>query len=527
PACHPPIPCETLTLLPIPVRLGFYVSATRPEVPMQHTIEQSDDLGVKVAITLEPQEVQGAFDEVFNQWKNEVALPGFRKGKAPRKLVEAQIEKRMGRSYYVGSALERAIEKSLREVLAEENVAPYTPPHVHPHDIVEAYKEGEPFKFEAEFTRRPDVPEFVHKGVLVQIPKREITENDLAMSLENIRLRLGESTPITDRAAEPGDWAHIRLQAWQPGVDTNRPPLFDNELDVQVKGERSFPFLEDHLIGLKPGETTEATEVVPADFVQPPFPTETMLQLKVELLDLTQRTLPELTDDLVKEKIQVYSSVEELREAIRAQLSSHLQSSRQDDLRMAVESQMLQTVQFVMPQVAVQNRYEDIKNRTVYQHRTEGIDLEAQMEADEQVRERWETMFWDAAEKGARLDFIADAIADREKLEVSDQELANYVYELARVSNLGEDEVKKLFGDRNFLMHTYTILRRRKAWHSVLVNAEVEEVPMALGPAVPEANPLLEAAMDTVEQLEALVSDATEEAEPKGEAEPTSEAEKE
>lgn len=499
---------------------------------MQHTIEQSEDLGVKVAITLEPQEVQGAFDEVFNQWKDEIALPGFRKGKAPRKLVEAQIEKRMGRDYYVGSALERAVEKSVREVLTEENLNPFTQPHIHPHNIMEIYKEGEPLKFEVEFTRRPDVPEFPYKGVHVQIPKREVTENDLAMSLENIRLRLGESTPITDRNAEPGDWAHIRLQAWQPGAEmATTMPLFDNELDVQIRGERSFPFLEDHLIGLKPGESTEAIETVPSDFVQPPFPQDTPLQLKIELLDLQSRTLPELTDELVQEKIQVYAKIGELREAIKAQLTGHLQQSRTEDLRVAVESRMLESVQFAMPQVAVQGRYEDIKNRTLYQHKNEGVDLEAQMEADSDLKERWETMFWDAAEKGARLDFIADAVSDREKLDINDQELANYVYELARVSNLGEDEVKKLFGDRNFLIQAFTMLRRRKAWLTMLANAQVEEVPLGIdGPAVitdETGNPLLTSAMETLEELQMMTRAADDDdddvidVEPEAEEKPT------
>lgn len=479
---------------------------------MQHTIERLEGLQVKVAVTLEPADLQAAFDEVFHSVKEQVQLPGFRKGKAPRKLVEAQIEKRFGRDWYTGNAIEKAVEKSLTGILKEAELTPYTVPHVHPHNLLEEYQEDAPLAYIAEFALRPEIPEFPYEGIQVRIPKRDIGEEDVELSLENIRIRLGEATPIEDRPAEPGDWASIRLRAWHPQTDFNRMPLFDNELDVQVGGgDRTIPFLDDHLIGLKPGEEIEADEVVPASFVQPPFPEDALLHLKITLARLEQRVLPELTDELIQEKLGVYETIEALREGIREQLAQHLQQSKRQDLQEAVQAHLLGSLTFEMPQIAVEQRYDDVRNQTLYQAKTEGQDLEAQWSADEALKERYETQFWEVAERSARLDFIADAVADRAKLEVGNDELANTVMDMARQSGLSQEDAQKLFQDRNFLIGVFTRIRRSKAWFLMLSQAEVEEVAVsqlaveaaaAGGGTMAEA--LLQAAEESIEQLEAL-----------------------
>ncbi|MEO7994490.1 MAG: trigger factor [bacterium] len=486
---------------------------------MPHSVALADDLSVTIDVTLEPTELQAAFDEVFEGYAKEIQLPGFRKGKAPRKLVEAQIAQRVGREHYVGSAIEKAISKSLNTVLEEEKLVPFTQPHVHPDDLVQQYKEGEPLQYQAHFHKRPDLPAFPYKGIAVRIPLRDLQEKDIDLSLENIRIRLAETEPVAaDTAAEIGHWAHIRLRAWHPESDTNRPALFDNELDVQVgPGDRNLPFLDDDLIGLKIGETLDTKAVVPADFVQPPFPEDTELILKIDLQSLDKKILPELTDELVKEKLGVYDSVDALRIAVREQLDQHLRSSKQDDLRVAIESYLLQAVGFSMPQVAVQGRYEEIKNRTLYQAKTEGKDLEAEMAADEAMREQYEHSFWDAAEKTARLDFIADSVAERERLQVTEQELTNYVYSVAQQSGLPEADMPKLFQDRNFMMGAYLRLVRGKAWWVMITNAEVEEVPLSptaeglVAAPSATAQAFMEAAEQTVEALEALSGDSGEE----------------
>lgn len=485
-------------------------------VRMQRTVEHLDGLAVKVAITLAPEDVQAAFTEVFNSVKDNVELPGFRKGKAPRKLVEAQIEKRFGREWYLGNALEKAIEKAVNEVLREEAIEPYTMPHVHPANLMEEYKDGEPLSFTAEFSKRPELPEFVYRGIAVRIPRRTLSEKDVDLSLENIRVRLGEATPIEDRAAEPGDWATVRMQAWHPDVDTNRQPLFDNELDVQIRGgERTIAFLDDHLIGLKPGEEAEAHELIPADFVQPPFPEDTMLKLKVQLQKLETRVLPELTDDLIKEKLGVYESIEAVRQGIQEQLQQHLETSRRTDLSDAIQTHLLTTVAFELPQVAVERRYNEIRNQTLYQAKTEGRDLEAQWAENPEMKEQFENSFWEAAERSTRLDFIADAVARRERLQVTNDELAQAVMGMAQQSGLSQEDTEKLFKDRQFLEGIFTRLIRSKAWWIMMSESEVEEVAVAPASAAESsgglAAALMQVAQETAEQLEALTDTPAEE----------------
>lgn len=480
---------------------------------MQRTVEHLEGMAVKVAIDLEPADIQAAFDEVFNSVKDNVQLPGFRKGKAPRKLVEAQIEKRFGRDWYVGNAIEKAVEKAVNAALREEKLEPFTMPHVHPHNLLEEYKEGEGLSFVAEFSRRPEMPEFVYRGIQVRIPRRTLSEKDIELSLENIRVRLGEATEVTDRAAEPGDWATIRMRAWHPDADVNRQPLFDNELDVQIRGgERTIAFLDDHLIGLKPGEEIEASETIPADFVQPPFPEDTVLRLKIVMNKLETRVLPDLTDELIQEKLGVYDSIEAVREGIREQLAQHLDQSRRQDLSDAVQTHLLQTIAFELPQVAVEHRYQDVKNQNIYQAKTEGRDLEALWAENEEMKEQFEAGFWEVAERSTRLDFIADAVARRERLQVTNEELSNAVVQMAQQSGLSQQDAEKLFKDRAFLEGVFTRIIRSKAWWLMMAEAEVEEV--AVAPASPAeakgglAAALMQAAEESVEQLVALTDDS-------------------
>jgi|GEM_PF-3992036 len=483
---------------------------------MQRTVEHLEGMAVKVAITLEPAEVQASFDEVYKSVKDQVQLPGFRKGKAPRKLVEAQIEKRFGPQWYASNAIEKAVEKAVNEVLRDEKLDPYTMPHVHPANLLEEYKTGEGLSFYAEFSKRPELPEFEYRGLHVRIPKRTLSDKDVDLSLENIRVRLGEATVVEDRAAEPGDWATIRMRAWHPDADTNRQPLFDNELDVQIRGgERTIAFLDDHLIGLKPGEEVEAMEVIPADFVQPPFPEETMLKLKVQLNKLETRILPDLTDELIKEKLGVYESIEAVREGIKEQLEQHLTTSRRQDLSDAVQTYLLSTLTFELPQVAVEKRYQDVKNQTLYQAKTEGKDLEAMWTEKPESVEQYETGFWEAAERSMRLDFIADSVARRERLQVTNEELGNAVVQMAQQSGLSQADTEKLFKDRSFLEGIFTRIVRSKAWWLMLSEAVVEEVAVAPASAMEAtgglAAALMQAAEESIEQLVALTDDSSSE----------------
>ncbi|MFB3786202.1 MAG: trigger factor [bacterium] len=381
-------------------------------------LEQRDTGTCKKTLKIEiPREEVGTeLNELYKEFMENATVPGFRKGKAPRRIVQMKYGKHLG-----DEAIGKAVETAFKHAVDELQLKPVNTPEI---GGIEKEKEEEPVVFEATFEYAPRLEDVDYRDIRPEVPPQEVTETEVVENLNRLRENNAVYRTIEDRPVADGDLVSIASVATIGGDPF--PEATNSDITVEVGTKRYIPGFEEALTGMSLGEEKTITLTLPEDYPQEDKRgKEAVFQIKVRLI--REKKLPEPDDEFAKD-LGNFNSLHELKERIRTDLSRNREQYRRNQLRGAIRQELIRRNPFDVPPSLVSARYNFINALHDMELKRLGTTLEREARRDEGLLARNEK----AAEEEVRITLLLEAIAKKEDLELTDEDY--YVY-LNRISH--------------------------------------------------------------------------------------------
>jgi trigger factor len=391
---------------------------------MQTTLEHTDQHTVKLTVEVAPDEFGKDLDRAYRKIAQEVRIPGFRKGKVPKQVIDAQF----GREAVLGEFLEESVPSYYREAVREHDLAPITDPDIELGDV----EEGRPLVFTAVVEVRPrlTLEEDAYKGIRVQRPAIEISDEDVDRFLESLRDRFAELETV-NRPARSGDYAVIDVRATvheEEIAEGTRPDYlyaigsgeFGEKLDAELEGKRAGEILAFN-DALGPGAGERAGEEV---------------AFRVLVKEVKGKKLPDADDEFAKVASE-FDTLDELRENIREQLGRSRDRAADADVRDRVLDELITSVEVELPDTLVDEEVEHRIAHASERAQQAGMTLPQLLEAQGMDELRFRSEAREHAIRAIKADLVLEAVARQEDLQVSEEEIGREISSLA--SALGRD----------------------------------------------------------------------------------------
>ena len=423
---------------------------------MKTELQDVTDTRKTLAVTLEAKEVEAEEKGLLAQFTNTVKIPGFRPGKAPLNIVRKKFAKEIA-----GELKQRVMAKAYQDGSKEAKVELVNVIDVEEGEIVVGQEASVKFTIDV----RPEFTVEDYKGIEVECLSETVEDKEVDDAIEGIRKEKAEFAPVEREAAE-GDYVKFSHEGSIDGT-----PISDIAADKPIyakmpqtweeigSNQGLIPGLGDQLKGLKTGDKSDLDIEFPADFTVEELQGKKALY-SVEILEVRERKLPEL-DDAFFESQQV-KTLDELKKQVSGWIGARKKQDRNADLRRQVSEKLTGALEFSLPESLVEAETENSMRQVVMDNMQRGIgqdELEANKE-DIHAQSR------KTAESRVKLQLILSQIAEKEAIEVSDQDMTQFVVSQAYQSGQKPAQfVKELKKDQN---------RLRIARQSVLFDKTLE-----------------------------------------------------
>ena len=362
-------------------------------------------------ITVPAAEVTEASDRAVAKIQQKVHLRGFRPGKAPASLILRLYAEEIRRE-----VLNELVPKYLFRRAEEEGLVIVGTPEIREVH----FAPGDPLRFTAEFEVQPQFELLEYKGIAVPYQEPEVTDEDVARRLEELRQQKAELVTVEPRPLEDGDFAVLAIESLA-GAD---PPIKQEELTLEIGGEDTLPAFSDNLRGMSPGEEKEFEVRYPEDYGQPRLAGKTV-RFRARLKAVRRKELPELNDEFAQD-VGDYLNLEELREAIRRTLLMERQAAAREEAQNKLVEKLVDMHDFPVPEAYVERHLESQVLRAMDQLEAQGLD------PDKVDWEAWKAARRERAIRDVKASLILEKIADREGIYATQDEVDREVQRIAR-----------------------------------------------------------------------------------------------
>jgi trigger factor len=376
---------------------------------MKTVVEPLEGNKVKLSVEVDEQEFERALDQAFRKIAREVRIPGFRPGKAPRRVLEARLGKDAARQ----EALRDALPDYYAQAVRDSDVDAIAAPEI---DITSGQDDG-PVAFDAVVEVRPQLTLAGYQGLRVTVPNPEVTEDEIQAQIDRLRNNFGELVPV-NRPAKDKDFLTIDLRGTRHGEPV--PGMSSDDFLYELGSGTVLPELDEQLQGAKAGDILKFT----ADLPDGP------VTFQVLVKENKEKVLPVVTDEWASEASE-FESVEALRADIVRRVSLVKRVQAQLALRSQVVEALTELVAEDAPEALVndelQRRAHDLEHRLQEQ----GATVSQYLEAVGQTEEELIAELKGQAANGVKADLALRAVADAEGIEVSDDEVDAEIARLA------------------------------------------------------------------------------------------------
>lgn len=439
------------------VRCGRYTPA-----PVKTSVEPLEGNKVKVSVEVDEVEFEKAINAAFRKLAGEVRIPGFRPGKAPRKVLEARFGPEVGRSQALQDSVPEYYVKAVKEHDVDVIAAPK-------FEITEGEEEG-PVIFEAVVEVRPIVEVPGYGSLRVTIDSPDPSDDEINAGLERLRGQFGE-LEVVDRPAVDGDYITIDVTGKQN--DEQIDQLTVDDLLYEIGSERILPGVDQNVRGAKPGDILEFEVPHPAEGQDP-------ITFRILVKEVKQRVLPELDDDFANEASE-FETLDELKADLRRRLASTKKIQAQTQVRERTGESLAELVSDEVPEVMVSDemrqRLQDLSMRLSAQ----GLTFDQWVAITGKSPDEFVEELREAANTAVKIDLALRAVADAEAIECTEEDLENEYAQLAERLDLKLAEVRKQLERADQVAAVRSDIRKRKAFDWLLERVEIVD---------PEGNPI-------------------------------------
>jgi len=446
-----------------PTQLDLQVEVASPSACERH-----------VTVTVSRDDIDRYLDDAFGELMPTANVPGFRAGRAPRKLVESRYKKEIGEQIK-GSLL----MDSLGQISEEQDFTAISEPELN-LDAVEVPEEG-PMTFEFDIEVRPEFEMPQWKGLSINRPVREFADDDIDQQLEKMLTRFGQLTPH-DRAASEGDYLTVNIVTTHDGKQL----VHDEERVTRIRSTLSFSDgklteFDKLMDGAKAGDKrtgkVELTQDAPSEALR-----GKEVDVEFEVLEVKQLKLPELTEEFLQE-MGDFESEENLREAIRADLQRQLEYEQQQKIRGQITASLTESASWELPPGLLKRQSSRELERAVMELRRAGFS-EAEIRARENQLQQNSAA---STAQGLKEHFILERIAEDESIEVEEGDFEKEIFLMSMQSGESPRRVRAQIEKKGLMDVLQNQILERKVLEAVQAQAKFNDEPYQPEPLDVEA----------------------------------------
>ena len=426
-------------------------------------VEKKENNNAQFQVECDAAEFEKAVNGAYLKNKGNIYIPGFRKGKAPRAIVEGMY----GKEVFYQDAMDDMAPDAFSQGLKESELRIVGAPSISDVQITE--ENGVVFTFAV--TTYPEVTLGQYKGLTAPKETAEVTDEEVAEEVEKIRKRNARKVSVEDRPAQMGDTVNIDFDGFLNGERFDGGKAEGHSLEL---GSNSFvPGFEEQVVGMSIGEEKDLDITFPEDYVADLAGKAVVF--KVKLNGITVEELPELDDDFAQD-VSEFDTLEAYKADLREKLAKDKAEQAENAFRSTIMKQAADNMTVEIPQAMLEEKAEEIlRNYAANFGMTDrSVPMEQLMKMMGLDRQSLNTTIMPAAEYQVRNELLLEAIVKAENIEVSEEELAEYVKKVAESVNASEDEIRQYFG-ADYIVEEK---KREKASDIIFSSAVVGEQPV-------------------------------------------------
>ena len=402
---------------------------------MSVQVEKLEKNMAKLTVEVPAEEVEKALQAAYMKEKNKISIPGFRKGKVPR----AMIEKMYGAAVFYEEAANILIQDNYAAAMEESKEDIVSRPTI---DIVQI-ESGKPFIFTAEVAVRPEVTLGKYKGVQVTKIDTTVTDEEVEAALEKEQQKNSRTVTVTDRPVANGDTAVIDFEGFVDGVAFEGGKGENHPLEI---GSHSFiDTFEDQLVGHNSGDEVEVNVTFPEKYQAADLAGKPAV-FKVKINEIKAKELPELNDEFASE-VSEFDTLAEYKEDLR----KHLEVEKENEAKRTKEDEAIKKIidksTMEIPEAMIETQCENMINEFAQRIAQSGLSMEQYMQFSGMTIDGLKEQVRPEAETRIKSSLVLEQIAKEENIEVSEDEINAEVEKMAAQYGMEADKLKEYLGD--------------------------------------------------------------------------------
>lgn len=413
-----------------------------------------------IKLGLQVDEVNKGFNKAIAKINKQVSIPGFRKGKAPRNILENHV----GKEAVKQEAFEILANECYTKALTDEKLIPVSDPKI----TESKFEENEDMELTLTVTLKPEPELGEYKGLSVEKKVVEITDKEVDEAIDDLRKRAAKMVVVKDAIIEKGDFAIIDFAGTVDGKPFSGGEGKGYPLEV---GSGSFiPGFEEQLVGLKAGDSTDVDVTFPESYFVKELANKEAI-FKVHVQDVKRKELPELNDEFVSANSDS-KTVEELKSTLKERLQKSGEQQSQVEYERALVMKAVENAVFEVPDIMVEDRVSRMVDELQMSLESRKMNMDMYMKYTGQDMTKIRENQKPTAIENVKTDLVLDAIAKAENLQISEEEVNAEMAAIASQHGASVEDVKKIIaGNRNMGLLLANVLRK-KAAHIIIDSAK-------------------------------------------------------
>ena len=402
---------------------------------MSVTVENLEKSMAKLTVEVSAEEFEKAMQQAYMRQKKDISIPGFRKGKVPRMM----IEKMYGPGVFYEDAANIVMPGAYEEAAKESGLDITSSPEI---DVTQIEK-GKPFIFTATVALRPEVVLGDYKGVEVPRTDVTVTDEDVEKELSREQERNSRQITLEDEAAADGDTVTMDYEGKIDGEAFEGGTAQGADLTL---GSGTFiPGFEEQLVGVKAGETKEVHVTFPEDYHAEELKGKDAV-FTCNVIKISRKELPELNDEFAQD-VSEFDTLDEYKEDLRKQLQERRENVAKQNRRDNAVSRAARNATIEIPEAMLNTRAEQSVNNFARQLASQGMSLNQYMQFTGSNMEMLREQVKPQTEIQIRNELVLDEVAKVENIEVTDEEIFNEVEEMAKAYGMDAEKMKEVLTD--------------------------------------------------------------------------------
>ena len=403
---------------------------------MSLQVEKMEKNMAKLTIEVSAEDLEKAMQNAYQKAKGRITIPGFRKGKAPRKMIEQMY----GKGIFLEDAVNALIPEHYSKAMGESELEIVSQPKI---DLVQA-EPGKELIFTAEVAVKPEVTLGEYKGVEVPKSETEVTDEDVEAELKKEQEKNSRTVTVEDRGAENGDITTIDFEGFVDGEAFEGGKGTDYPLTL---GSNSFiPGFEDQLVGAKAGDHVEVKVTFPEEYQAKELAgKEAVFQCDVKKVEAKE--LPELDDDFAQD-VSEFDTLAEYKEDVKKNLTEKKEKAARTAKENAAVDKAIENAEMDIPDAMLNTQVRQMLDDFSRRMQSQGLTMEQYFQFTGMTLDKMQEEMKPQALKRIQTRLVLEKIAEVENIQPTEEEVEEEFKKMADAYKMEVEKIKELLGDR-------------------------------------------------------------------------------